>query len=75
MNEIVTKLNEALDTYRNRQGLCTDRALADHLRVSSKTISLWRNGKSLPKGAIAMIEVFSNGEQAHGECACKETNL
>lgn len=42
---ILSQVNHAFDTARARLGLRTDRDLAQHLGVSQKTLSFWRNGR------------------------------
>jgi DNA-binding XRE family transcriptional regulator len=72
--QVIEKLNNALDGYRAKQGLSTDKELANCLGVSSKTVSLWRNGKALPKGALAMLVILpgcEDAEQAQVGCARK----
>lgn len=43
--ELVTALDSALDEARFLLRVKTDEALADKLKVSTKTISFWRNGR------------------------------
>jgi DNA-binding transcriptional regulator YiaG len=55
---VIHAINATLDRERRRHGLPTDNTLARHLGVSTKTLSLWRNGKSLSKAAIILIRLM-----------------
>ncbi|NTU85590.1 MAG: helix-turn-helix domain-containing protein [Chloroflexales bacterium] len=57
---LVHLINTTLDRERRLQQLPNDSALARHLGISSKTLSLWRNGKSIPKAAVILVRLVAH---------------
>jgi DNA-binding XRE family transcriptional regulator len=56
---LIPFLNTLLDQERDRRGLPRDAELAEALGVSAKTLSLWRNGRSLPKAAVILLTILA----------------
>jgi DNA-binding transcriptional regulator YiaG len=52
-------INDALNAARRRWALTSDRELAAMLKVAPKTISLWRNRKSLSKAALILVQLVA----------------
>jgi transposase-like protein len=57
--EALKALNIALDRRRRLSDLANDTELAQHLGVSPKTLSFWRNGR-WTKGDTALVTVLTN---------------
>lgn len=60
---VVALINTLLDQERQRRKLSSDVELARVLSVSSKTISMWRNGRSLPKATTVMLQLVLAARQ------------
>ena len=60
--ETVEYINHLLDTERERKKYTNDSELARALGVSSKTLSMWRNGKSIPKSTVALLTITKTQE-------------
>ncbi|NTU82156.1 MAG: hypothetical protein HGA45_22725 [Chloroflexales bacterium] len=61
---IVKTINTLLDHERQRHNLDTDVELARRLSISTKTLSLWRHGKSIPKAAVVLVRLVLAARQA-----------
>jgi DNA-binding XRE family transcriptional regulator len=66
---LIPFLNTLLDQERDRRGLPRDAELAQALGVSAKTLSLWRNGRSLPKAAIILLTILAGHGAPRGGCS------
>jgi DNA-binding XRE family transcriptional regulator len=66
---LIPFLNTLLDQERERRGLPRDAELAQALGVSAKTLSLWRNGRSLPKAAVILLTIFAGQGAPRGGCS------
>lgn len=64
--EIIAYINSLLDTVRKKNRYANDKALASALGVNSKTLSFWRNGKSIPKSTLVLVGIIAQ-EQAEKE--------
>jgi DNA-binding transcriptional regulator YiaG len=54
---LIAFINTLCDQERQRRNLTTDVQLARVLSISTKTLSLWRNGRSLPKAALVLLNL------------------
>jgi len=61
--ETIEYFNTLLDQERERKSYNNDSDLARALGVSSKTLSLWRNGKSIPKSTLALLSILEDQKE------------
>jgi DNA-binding XRE family transcriptional regulator len=71
MTETEEKIRQALDYMRDSLGYTSDYQLADHLGVSQKTISFWRNGRLTKGDRVLATLLTEHSEQAQVGCARK----
>jgi DNA-binding transcriptional regulator YiaG len=63
----VEYINTLLNQERERRNHKTDNELAKALGITSKTLSLWRNGISIPKSTLVLLSIIAKEGQTEEE--------